>query len=149
MNNKDIIEVMEFIHKNKPFHDLDEVHMHERGLGATIVFLAKADGEVKSVDISSFLNISSARMAVILKKLEQKDVIMKATSQTDSRAITISLTAKGHTMAKNLEDNMYQVVSKIVEEIGLEEFYDTFKKIKSIKQIFEENKPMTMEELHD
>lgn len=146
---EEILEAMEFIHLNRPFHELDQLNFHEQGLGATIVYLAKSNTEVKSVDISNFLGISSARMAVILKKLESKHIINKFVSKQDSRAITIELTENGRILAQNIRHNMYETLSKIIDEIGLEAFYSTFETMNQIKKILHENKPSNMEVLHD
>lgn len=146
---EDVYKAIRFLHENKPFHEYHEFNVHEKGIGAAIIFLFKSEQEVKSVDISTALGISSARMAVILKKLEHKNVITKSTSKSDSRAVIITLTEKGRILANTLEQNMFNTVSKIIEEIGLEEFYLTFEKINKISKILQENKPKDMEALHD
>lgn len=149
VDQEEIYKVMQFLHDNRTFHDMDEIHIREKGIGATLVFLEKSNVEVKSVDISREMNISSARMAVILKKLEHKHMITKSTSTADSRAITIELTDKGRILAQKIEQDMYNTISIIIEEIGIEEFYATFEKIATIKRILDENKPKDMEVLHD
>ena len=54
------------------------------GERAILAFLEQKN-EVNAGDISSFLNVSTARIAVLLKNLEKKDLIKKSSSQTDKR----------------------------------------------------------------
>lgn len=146
---EDVYKAIRFIHDNKPFDECHEFNAHDKGIGAAIIFLYKAEQEVKSVDISRNLGISSARMTVILKKLEHKNIITKSTSKSDSRAVIINLTENGRILASTLEQNMFNTVSKIIEEIGLEELYLTFEKINKVSKILQENKPKIMEVLND
>lgn len=149
IHSDEIHKAIKYMHDSKPFHDMDDIQIHEKGLGATMVFLLKTEGEVKSVDISKHLEISSARMAVILRKLEHKHLITKSTSSTDSRAITILLTDTGKELACDLEQHMFLTVSKIIDTLGIDEFYKTFESLNTIKHILLENKPNIMEVLHD
>ncbi len=145
----EIRKAIRYLHDSHSCHDMDEVHLREKGIGAVLVYLLNADAEVKSVDICNAHRVSSARVAVILKKLEHKDLIIKSASKTDSRAITIKLTDKGRILAQGIEQDMYNTVSKIIETLGVDEFYKTFEKMALIRKILHENKPKNMEVLND
>lgn len=145
---EEIIYVMELLYKNRPKKIIDEMKNQEIGSIAVIKYLYKAEDKVKSIDISRFLEISSARMTIILKKLENKNLIEKIDSSSDGRAKYIQLTEKGFKFADKIKKDMQIVAGKIVDEFGLEEFEKTMNNLNKLDKILAENKP-NMEDLND
>lgn len=145
---EEIIYVMELLHKNRPKNIIDEIKNQEIGSIAVIKYLYKSEDKVKSIDISRFLGISSARMTIILKKLENKNLIERIDSSLDGRAKYIQLTEKGFKFADKIKKDMQIIAGKIVDEFGLEEFEKTINNLNKLDEILTENKP-NMEDLND
>lgn len=90
------------------------------GEKAILVFLEQKK-EVSAGDISNFLNVSTARIAVVLKKLVKKDLIKKTTSQTDKRKTIVCLTKKGEDYCKNLRETLIEKLNNFFLFLGEED----------------------------
>lgn len=72
-------------------------------------------------EISEFFNISSARVANILNRLESKNLINRLINQSDRRQIIINLTDEGSIKSKEIFDKHLEVATKIFENLGEED----------------------------
>lgn len=139
---EEIDKIVEILEKNRPGVAIEKIRKHDTGVFAVVKFLNEANIAVKSKDISDNLGISSARMAVILKTMEKKELINKINSKTDARAISISLSDKGYILSKKLKSNIRKTAEKIIDEFGIEYttqlFYDINKVKKIVKDSMEE-----------
>ncbi len=144
-NKQEVLLALELFQKNRPQKVFDEMKKKEMGVFSVIKYLNEAEGEVNSVDISKALGISSARMAVLLKKMEKKGLVVKSSSMLDARAVAVKLSDQGEALAENIKAQMFQTMEKIVDEFGLAELEAVMDKLGKIKQILEENMPAKME----
>ncbi len=148
-HKEEIIYALELFHANRPrkmFHEMDQ---RESGMFAVIKFLAEAEGEVTSAAICKHLQISSARMTVLIKRLETKGLVIKTESLHDSRSKALVLTQKGVTLATKLQAHMYETVGKIIDEFGITELETLFETLNRLKSILNENAPLSLEEYDD
>lgn len=90
------------------------------GERAILVFLEQKK-EVSAGDISSFLNVSTARIAVLLKNLEKKDLIKKSSSQTDKRKTIVRLTEKGKKNCRTLKKSLIEKINNFFLFLGEED----------------------------
>lgn len=104
--------ILELMHSCKSKKLLKDIEMTEDGSLAVIKYLYE-NNNVKSKDISDFMGISSARMVVILKKLEKKELITKETSLYDSRVINVNLTKKGVDYTSKIKANLEKKYQKL------------------------------------
>lgn len=144
---EEITEIMELIRKNKPQRVFKNLNDREMGLFAVIGYLSESNGEVTSSDISKFLCVSSARIAIMIKKLEKREFIEKIDSSKDKRVKVIKLTQKGHNLSNKLDKHANDVVEKIIDEFGLKELKDFFETMERLKIVLDENAPSDMEDL--
>lgn len=132
---EEIDKIVEILEKNRPGVAIEKIRKHDTGVFAVVKFLNEAKTVVKSKDISDNLGISSARMAVILKTMEKKELINKINSKTDARAISISLSDKGYILSKKLKSNVRKTAEKIIDEFGIEYTTQLFYDINKVKKI--------------
>lgn len=152
MASKEEVEsIVELIHKNRPQASFNELHRQDIGIFAVIKYLREAPNEVTSAEISKFLGISSARMSVLIKKLENKELILKISSSNDKRLKVIKLTEKGNNFAEDLKLKIYKSAEKIIDEFGIDEVRRIFEQLNRFKMILEENAPskINMEDFND
>lgn len=90
------------------------------GERAILAFLEQKK-EVNAGDISSFLNVSTARIAVLLKNLEKKDLIKKSSSQTDKRKTIVCLTEKGKENCRTLKKSLIEKLNNFFLFLGEED----------------------------
>ncbi len=146
---EDVFYALELFHNNRPQKMLNEVNRGEMGAFAVIKLLYDADKEITSADLCSQLKISSARMAVLIKKLETKGLVVKTASQADSRAKILKLSEKGVALADKLKADMFETMGKVVDEFGIEELESFFKKLGKLKSILGESLPINLEGYND
>ncbi|MFI3207225.1 MAG: MarR family winged helix-turn-helix transcriptional regulator [Clostridia bacterium] len=138
-NKKDIELVLDLLHQNRPTQSYENLTKNEMGIMGVIKFLHDSGDEVKSKDISDYLKVSSARMAVILKKLELKDLIKKSTSVTDARVTVVKLSTKGKMLASSTEMRLQKSAENLIDEFGMDYLLTLLKDMNKFKNIMEKN----------
>ena len=78
------------------------------GLGAVLRLLYLADQPVTAGTISEKLHVSTARVAVLLKKLVAKGLVTKGRDPVDARVTVVALTPLGAQTVQDLADHMHQ-----------------------------------------
>ena len=81
------------------------------------------------------MNVSTARVAVLLKKLEAKGLIVKETDLSDARVTAVRLSAEGRAAAEKMRDALYSQVGLLIDRIGMERLSDFAKTLGEIQKI--------------
>lgn len=147
---EDVLLAMELIHESRPKEIFNEFNKLNFGILAVMKYLQDAeevDKEVNSVDISKFLGISSARMTVLLKKLEKQGMVIKTNSKNDARAKIIQLSEEGRERATFYKEKAYKIAEKIVDEFGMEEFIKLMENLNKFKKIMDEDRESIIKDL--
>ena len=85
--------------------------------------------------IAKELHGSTARMAVLLKKLEAKGLIIREPGVKDARTTVVRLSDQGWQKVEAVQHEVYQVLGTLIDEIGMERmltFAETAKEIRSV-----------------
>ncbi len=146
---QDVKFALDLFHQNQLHKSFNEINKSDLGTFAVIKYLYTTNGEVRSKDISEALCISSARMAILLKKLESKNLIIKQASKNDARSVVVTLSEQGRVVAKKIKKQMYNSMERIVDEFGIEELQNIFNKLNRIKTLLHETLPINTEENND
>ena len=83
--------------------------------------LDKNNEECYSKDICLESGLSSARVAVLLKKMEAKDLIKKSDSKDDGSFTIIRLTSNGRKEIEKMRNESLKRANKVIEKVGIEE----------------------------
>ncbi len=105
------------------------------GIGAVLAFLFESGKPMTAGSISKFMNVSTARVAVLLKKMETRGFICRATGAEDARTVVVSLTELGSETVVKLRENLYQDIGRLIDTIGMErliEYTNISKEIHSV-----------------
>ncbi len=132
---EEINYAVELFHKNRPQNIFKEMGEKDKGILAVLDYLSTHDGEVKSKDISESMHISSARMAVLLKTMEKKGLIVKSNSVQDRRATIVSLSQKGKEHILFFERQFKEATGQIIDEFGMEKLISLFEDFGKIRTI--------------
>ncbi|MGN1450749.1 MAG: MarR family winged helix-turn-helix transcriptional regulator [Eubacteriales bacterium] len=128
-------EVLAQFDKLHPQLIFEEIYKRNAGCGALIKFLDESKKPVTAGDISRFMNVSTARVAVLLKKLEAKGLIVKETDLSDARVTAVRLSEEGRATAKAMRDALYSRIGLMIDRIGMERlnaFVETIGEIQKI-----------------
>ena len=119
-------------HSDNFFKRINETN---RGIAALLGHLNDDDVPVTAGQISRFMNVSTARVAVLLKKMEARGFIVKETDENDARKTVVVLSELGKKKAEELHDDMCSQISEMIDRIGMERLVDFIAVSKEIRSI--------------
>lgn len=117
------------------FTRLDELH---KGTGFLLAYLDMAEGEVCAGDIAKEMNVSTARIAVILKKMENSGFILRQTAADDARKTVVTLTKLGRAWIQKTKDQMLNRVELLLERVDKEDVWEFIRLSQKIKAAMDE-----------
>ncbi len=129
------LDILNKIRKNKPAKFFNRIDETSAGMNFILAFLSESNCDVYASTIADKMQISRARVAVLIQKLISKGLIEKSSSNSDARIEVIKLTTKGFDEINKFKERMISDIVKLIEEVGIEEihkFLDTSAKIKKI-----------------
>lgn len=103
------------------FKCMDET---QAGIGAVLRLLHESSGTVTAGRISDVLDISTARVAVLLKKMSAKGLITKARGVLDARTTVVSLTSAGEQVIEDILAQLYRQVGLAIDTVGEQRLLD-------------------------
>lgn len=112
--------VMEHMRKIQPYKFYKALSEGNAGIGAVLRYLNEAHKDVTAGDISEFLHVSTARVAVILKKMVSQELITKETDKSDARITIVRLSQKGEEKVKQINDDIYSQIDIVIDKIGMD-----------------------------
>ncbi len=107
----------------------------ETGIGSVLRILHQAERPVTSGMISRSLGVSTARIAVLLKKLEGKGLIIRTAGADDARTTLVGLTEQGLEYTEYMYADLCAEIGRLIDHLGLErllEFVSIAEEIVSI-----------------
>ena len=127
-----IFQKMQECHPAELFRCMDDT---KAGLGAVLRILYTAKEPVTAGMISEKMGISTARVAVLLKKLEAKGLIIKEHAARDARVTRVRLTEHGAEMILEWWDKICERMGNIIDRIGEERLLEYIEIGNEIRQI--------------
>ncbi len=129
----DAEELMEKFRSCAPKKFFSSVEEAERGIGFILVFLYRSDGEVIAGDIAREMNVTTARVAALLKKMEKNGLITRECSSKDGRRTVVKITGKGTAAVIRKRAELLKRTELLIEKVGkkdLEDFIRISQKIR-------------------
>lgn len=105
------------------------------GIGAVLKLLYSSTTPVTAGRISEQLHISTARVAVLLKKMTAKGFITKEKDPQDARVTIVHLTEHGRNTIETLWKEIKEQMGKVIDEVGEEKLLEYIEISKTIKRI--------------
>ncbi len=105
------------------------------GMGAILTLLYEAEKTITAGMISEAMGVSTARVAVLLRKMSEKGLITKEPHARDARVTVVRLTERGEDMARKREEAALSQIGEAIDKVGMErmlEFVRTSKEIRSV-----------------
>ena len=131
-----VFNIIKKLKENKPAKVFKKVSDDlDFGVRFILMYLMDSMGEVYASSISDVMNISRARVGILLNKMETKGYITKEASDKDARIEVINLTNKGLNRCNEIKREIEEYITIILEKIGYDElnnFLDTACKIKNV-----------------
>lgn len=109
--------------KVQPTNFLKMVNDSNAGIGFTLKLLLSAeDNRLSAGELSKSMGVSTARVAVLLKKMESRGLITKKIDQLDARITLVALSEKGKSLAIEMKENMLKHLASVIDKVGEEKF---------------------------
>jgi DNA-binding MarR family transcriptional regulator len=95
-----------------------DVQQFSKGEMLALNMLVMADGSMTAGELSRGTNLSSARIAAVLGKLEEKGFVKRAMDTNDRRKIVVSLTDAGRTNINEQRERMKSHLISVFKKLG-------------------------------
>ncbi|MDE6781539.1 MAG: MarR family transcriptional regulator [Ruminococcus sp.] len=105
------------------------------GIHCMLKYLSIVGKPVSAGEISEFMQVSTARVSVLLRKMLDRGFIVREKSAEDARKIMISLSDRGRQEDRRHIEEMIGIFQKVIDEVGserMEEFISVAHKIREI-----------------
>lgn len=129
---------MEKLYSCIPRFFYSEIENIQRGVGLTLSHLEQASGEVNAGDLSKKLNVSTARIAALLKRMEQNGLITRRASQKDARRIVVKITPAGIALVDEMREQTLQKIEILLDQISSEDLETYIRISHQIKTVMNE-----------
>lgn len=122
-----IDQIAKILRQTPPAPFFQKVSESQVGIGAVMGYLSEVDTDATAGEIAAFMGVSSARVAVLLKKMVAQGLIVKERSATDARVTIVHLTESGAETARRMKDSMCEKIAEVIDKIGMERLLDFLK----------------------
>ena len=117
------------------YKDLDAT---KRGTCFILAYLMRAENEMVAGDFSRMLHVSTARIAALLKKMEQGGLITRRHAAGDARRTVVEITPAGVEMAEKIREQALGKVERLLERFTKEELQTFIRLSYKIRQTLDE-----------
>ena len=111
----ELLEKMRMLRKTRP-HQVISDSLH--GEAYILEYISLQPQGIIPRDISREMNISSARVAMSLNRLEEKGLITRRPDTLDRRRILVTITEKGSCTAENTRNSVLAHAVKMLDLLG-------------------------------
>lgn len=137
---RELIEPMYLVHREKLVRHINQM---SRGEEYVLLLLKNSKDSLFPRDISKIMGITSARVAAILRRLEEKGLVTRKASTTDHRCTKVIITEKGDSVIAAQQDKAVAYLTKVLTQLGQE---DAVKYTEIMKKIYHNNNDIDRKE---
>lgn len=132
--------VMRELPKAHPANFFKAFNDANTGIGFALKLLDSAEeNRLSAGAISEAMGVSTARVAVLLKKMESKGLITRECDRTDARVRVVCLSESGRAVAERMNDNIRRHISNVIDRVGMEKLIQLIELSVEIKTAVAEN----------
>lgn len=118
-----------------PMEFCKQIDQKQVGMEAILQLLLEADQTLTAGMLSEAMNVSTARMAVLLRKMSEKGLIMKETHALDGRVTVVRLTEYGEAIAGKKREEALRQIGAVIDKVGMERMLEFIRISKEIKEV--------------
>ncbi len=137
---EEIQRILEWLRENRPNPMQHKINESQEGMRYVMTYLHEKGTSVTPGEISEDCEMTTARVAVVLKKLEAKGYVIRETDQQDKRRSVISLTEKGKEKNHRDYQRVHDIVGKLIDEVGMERLKQFYEISMDIRKVLEAEK---------
>lgn len=115
-----------------------EVDDSQKGVDFILSYLQNSSDEVIAGDLARELNVSTARIAALLKTMEKKNFITRHHSPEDSRKTIVEITPEGIEHIAEVHEKLLDKLDILFEKVGKKDLEEFLRILNKIKTAFDE-----------
>lgn len=119
-SDEEIVALIKRFSRCLPRNVMTKMDQTNIGIGMVLRYLSEVGRPVSAGEISRYMKVSTARVAVLLRTMTEKGLIVKSEDLTDARKVRISLSERGRESNRLATEELRQLMRKIVREVGSE-----------------------------
>ncbi len=134
-NREYTVSVMKRLHEKPPEDAFRKFNDDNAGINCMLRYLEQVGRPVSAGEISGYMHVSTARVSVLLRKMSERNFIIRENSSKDARRLMISLSEQGKAEFTRRSEEMVDIFGRIIDKIGkerMEEFISISDDIKTI-----------------
>ncbi len=135
---EEAIELIGKIKSCRPKSFFSKIDNSSRGSGFILFYLIKVNHEVSAGELARALEVSTARIAVLLKSMEKNGLIERSRSASDSRQIVVKLTQAGIDTADQIKEQIIGKTMLLLDQIGKEKLDEFIRISNEIREVLGE-----------
>lgn len=108
------------MHKAPPSEKYQKMDRSSMGIRAILKYLSRENQRATAGEISRALGVSTARVAVLLKKMVSRGLLEKQSDPADGRLVVVCLSQQGKDAAEQLHREICGLLGSLIDEIGME-----------------------------
>lgn len=116
----EITRLLEQLQQAPPSAGFKNIDRNTAGIRAILKYLNETRTTVTAGKISETMGVSTARVAVLLKKMVDKGLIEKTGDPSDARVVVVRLSEAGVKEAARIRQGIRNQIGLMIDRIGLE-----------------------------
>lgn len=135
-SREQIQTLLEALKNASPSQMFQSIDAGAAGMRAILLCLADTQENVTASRISDYMKVSTARVTVLLQKMEAKGLIEKERDPQDNRRVKVALSAHGRKVASQMQEQVNTHVEAMIDQIGMERMLEFAAISQEIHSIF-------------
>lgn len=144
-SDKEVIALLQEFSSIHPLEFLQKIDVQSMGISNVLCFLMRADHEVSAGEISEYMNVSTARVAVLLKKMSDKGFIEKHTDPSDARRVLVAITDSGKALFQEQQREILLYSGAVVDHFGVDKIQEFIGICRQIRDIIDKVEKQELE----
>ncbi len=140
LTDEEIIEIIKKLDDVKPKKMLDQQHVNLEGTMLALVYIYRKEGEVSAGELSRELKVSTARIAVLVRKMQEKGYVTRKVDEEDGRRAVIDITDKGRALIEKHKIEFFETMRALADKVGKDRFMEFFDILYEMHGILEERR---------
>ena len=132
---EEIKNIMLMLEEFRPFHNVDRLDATDRGIACILRCLSGQDKPIPAGEISERMGVSTARTAVLLRKMSDRNLVVTGSDPSDARRTLVTISEHGKDTVDKIVKEHSTFISTVIDRIGFDrtkEFIEISKEIGSI-----------------
>ena len=138
MTGTEAKELLEKIRSSRPQDFFGKLDTVLTGVGYVLTYLDSADGVVLAGDLARELNVSTARIAALLNKMERNGLVMRTGTPDDARKTVVEITQAGRIFLHERQKELMRMADVLIEKVGKDDINEFIRISGEIRNALEE-----------